>query len=698
MSKKWIKRASGLLLALTMVFTLMPLTVNAQAGQELVILHTNDVHGSAEADDTHIGYANYKNVIKDVKAKNDHVLVIDAGDASQGTNFASLNDGADVITVLNMLPLDAFAPGNHEFDYSQESAMANYAASKFPWYASNVTYADSGELVFEAGKVLNVNGLKVGIFGLATPETKVKADPRNTEGLDFAETVAANVAIAKAEVAKLKADGAKIIILLSHLGTDSESEVKSTDIAAAVDGIDIIIDGHSHSPHSESGPSGKSFIASGADGLLNIGKATVSTSGKVKSEIITKDEAVKYGEDPAIAKTIKDLLAVQDKVLKIVIGKTAVELDGVRGNVRTGETNLGNLITDAMRDASGADVVITNGGGIRASIKAGDITVGDVFTVLPFGNAMTVIKVTGQDIIDALNHGTKAYPGEAGGFPHVAGMSYEIAVGYGSIPNMVTNVKIGGEPLVKTKSYTLASNDFMAVGGDGYTMFEGKEQLALYGSMALIVEQYITELSEKAGDAGFTYESEGRIKEYKASFKDVPFGHWSHEYIEKLAAGKVVNGYADGLFRPDNKVTRRHAAKMVAVAAGLPYEGLTADFPDVPKDDEMSPYIAALTVAEAIRGYTDGNFRPGENITRGHIAKIVVEAFNLKMGDEKVDFVDTANHPMGGYIKVLASNGIVKGYENTKEFKPDAPLTRAQLAKILALAIEAVPIEAVPGT
>lgn len=132
MNKKWIKRATGLLLALTMVFTLMPLTVTAQTEKELVILHTNDVHGSAAADETHIGYANYKNVIKDVKGKNDHVLVVDAGDASQGTNFASLNKGADVITVLNMLPLDAFTPGNHEFDYSQESAMANYVASTFP--------------------------------------------------------------------------------------------------------------------------------------------------------------------------------------------------------------------------------------------------------------------------------------------------------------------------------------------------------------------------------------------------------------------------------------------------------------------------------------------------------------------------------------------------------------------------------------
>ncbi|NLC25603.1 MAG: multifunctional 2',3'-cyclic-nucleotide 2'-phosphodiesterase/5'-nucleotidase/3'-nucleotidase [Fastidiosipila sp.] len=691
MSRKWIKRATGLLLALTMVFTLMPLAVNAQAEKELIILHTNDVHGSVEADETHIGYANYKNVIKDVKAKNDHVLVVDAGDASQGTNFASLNDGADVITVLNMLPLDAFTPGNHEFDYSKESALANYAASTFPWYASNVTYEDSGNLVFKAGEVLDKNGLKVGVFGLATPETKFKADPRNTLGLKFADTVAANVAIANAEVAKLKAGGAEIIVLLSHLGTDAESTVKSTDIAAAVEGIDIIIDGHSHSPHSESGPSGKSFIASGADGLLNIGKATVTTGGKVKSEVITKAQAVGYGQDSAIAQTIATLLEGQEAILGIVIGKTAVELDGTRGNNRTGETNLGNLITDAMRLASGADVVITNGGGIRASIEVGEITVGDVFTVLPFGNAMTVIKVTGQDIIDALNHGTKSYPGEAGGFPHVSGMSYEIAVGYGWVPNMVTNVKVNGEPLVKTKEYTLASNDFMAVGGDGYTMFEGKEQLALYGSLALIVEQYIAELTAEAGDDGLVYEKQGRIKEYDVAFKDASLAHWAHEYIEQLYASKVVNGYTDGLFRPENKVTRRHAAKMITIAAGLSYEGLIAEFPDVPTDDEMSPYIAALTKAGAIDGYLDGSFRPGENIKRGHIAKIVVEAFDLEMGDTRVDFIDIKNHPMGEYIEILASNGIVKGYENTKEFKPDALLTRAQLSKILALV-------AVPGT
>ncbi|NLC40160.1 MAG: multifunctional 2',3'-cyclic-nucleotide 2'-phosphodiesterase/5'-nucleotidase/3'-nucleotidase [Clostridiaceae bacterium] len=696
MNKKWIKRATGLLLALVMVFTIMPLTVNAQAEKELIILHTNDVHGSAEADDKHIGYANYKNVIEDYKAKNDHVLVVDAGDASMGTTFASLTEGADVITVLNMLPLDAFTPGNHEFDYSQESAMKNYADSDFPWYASNVTYESTGELVFDAGEVLDIGGLMVGIFGLATPETKFKADPRNTEGLNFADTVAANVAIAEDEVERLKNDGAEIIVLLSHLGTDLESDVKATDIAAAVEGIDIIIDGHSHSPHSESGPSGHSFIASGADGLLNIGLATVSTSGKVTSNVITKAEAVEYGKDEQLDALIEGILEEQEEVLGIVIGKTALELDGARETNRTGETNLGNLITDAMLDASGADVVLTNGGGFRATIEAGEITVKDIFTVLPFGNAMTVIKVTGQDIIDALNHGTKAYPEPAGGFPHVSGMTYEIAVGYGSIPNMVTNVKIAGEPLVKTKEYTLASNDFMAVGGDDYTMFKGKEQTALYGLMADIVRDYIIELEKEAGEEGFTYEIEGRITIYETAFKDAPLGHWAHEYVETLYEEDIVKGYGtSGEFRPDNKVIRGHAAKMIAIAAGLDYDGLKADFSDVAEDYEMSPFIAALVEKGAVKGYDDDTYRPEENIKRSHLAKVVVKVFGLEMGEEDVELTDIADNSEKEYIEILASNGLVKGYGDTKEFRPDRTISRAELAKILALAMD---LQAVPGT
>ncbi len=337
---------------------------------DLIILHTNDVHGNVSADDSHIGYANYKNVIDALKKRNNKVLVIDAGDASQGSNFASLNEGADVIKVMNLLGINAFTPGNHEFDYSKESALENNKNSKFTWYASNIIDEATKKPVFSEGQIVDVDGLKVGVFGLATPETKYKADPRNTVGLAFANTLDENVKIAKGEVESLKSKGAEVIVMISHLGDDKSSEIKSIDIADKVDGIDVIVDGHSHTLHERGKAHGKSFIVSTGDTLKNIGFTTISKDKNVKSRMITKGEAVVYGENEKVKGEIDSLLAEQDKVLAVVLGKSATNLDGERSDVRTKETNLGNLITDAMKKASGADVVITNGGGIRASIKA----------------------------------------------------------------------------------------------------------------------------------------------------------------------------------------------------------------------------------------------------------------------------------------------------------------------------------------
>lgn len=474
---------------------------------DLIILHTNDVHGAVNADDTHIGYANYKNVIDKIKKDNKKVLVVDAGDASQGSNFASLNEGADVITVMNMLGLNAFAPGNHEFDYSKESALENHKNSKFKWYASNLFDEKTGETIFSKGEVIDVDGLKVGIFGLATPETKYKADPRNTEGIAISKTVEENSKIAQEEADKLRKEGAEVVVMISHVGTDESSDVTTEKIAKNVKGVDVMIDGHSHTLYKNGNKAGNSFIASTGDTLKNIGFTTISKDGNVKSRMITKSEALAYGENAEIQKVIDDLSKEQEKVLGEVLGKTATDLDGERAHVRAGETNLGNLITDAMRKEAKADVVITNGGGIRASIKAGDVTVGDVFTVLPFGNAMTVIEVTGQDIVDALNHGVKDYPNPAGQFSHVSGITFDLVAGK---PSKATNVKVDGAPIDLSKTYTLATNDFMAVGGDGYDMFKGKTQKALYGSLAKIVEDYIRQLT-KENPNGFEYKTENRI-------------------------------------------------------------------------------------------------------------------------------------------------------------------------------------------
>lgn len=490
--------------------------------KELIVLHANDIHGHAQQDAKggNIGYATFKNVVDAFKAEGKTVLVLDAGDATQGTNFATLSKGNSMIRLMNQVPLDGFVPGNHEFDYNRVTALNNRDNSTFPWYASNVFYEGRTELVFKAGEVIERDGIKIGLFGLATPETKYKADPRNTEGLRFADTVEENVQIAQAEINRLRDEGAQVVIMLCHLGSDEESVVRSTAVAPMLHGLDLVIDGHSHTEWPEGFAQGDALLVSTGEYLKNIGVVTMTFTpdGLTKSaRLMPYSEAVTYGENADMARAIKTVEEEQAETQNVVIGKTAALLQGERSFVRTQETNLGDLITDAMRKSSGADVVLTNGGGIRASIDEGAVTVGEVFTVLPFGNAMTAIKVTGQDILDALNFAASDYPGAAGRFPHVSGMTYFIETAEKgaegeAAKSRVTQVQVNGAALDPEKIYTLATNDFVAVGGDGYTMFGGKEQVALYGSLADIVQGYIEYLSSENGSEPFTYAADGRIR------------------------------------------------------------------------------------------------------------------------------------------------------------------------------------------
>ena len=222
---------------------------------------------------------------------------------------------------------------------------------------------------------------------------------------------------------------------------------------------------------------------------------------------VADEEVINAEENPEILSLIQQYEGANDEVLSKVIGNTATELDGARPNVRTKETNLADLITDSMRLATGADAVITNGGGIRASIDAGEITMAEALEVLPFGNLVTVIEATGQDIVDALKHGASDYPEPKGAFPQVSGLEYTIDISSGSVE--IKDVKINGEDIQLEKTYTLATNDFMAVGGDDYKMFEGSKQVSLHGSILEIFANYLTELSK---DGAFTATTDGRIK------------------------------------------------------------------------------------------------------------------------------------------------------------------------------------------
>ena len=307
------------------------LTKEDVAGKTLTILHTNDVHGHVENSSKdgkkgNIGYANYAGIIEAKKAEGP-TLVVDGGDLTQGTNFVTLSKGESIINLANKIGAQAMVPGNHEFDYSQEQAKKNASLANFPWFASNVFDKD-GNLLFHGGEVLDVQGIKVGVFGLATPETKYKANPLNTEGLTFTDTVDETVRIAQREIDKLLSRGANYTVLLSHLGSDEESEVNTLKVVPKLKNLDLVVDGHSHTEWQnghvfENGTVG----ASTGEYLKNVGivQVTFDEEGKAetKAELINYEQAKTYPVNKAGKKTDKSVLIYNNHIKIINIPKEA---------------------------------------------------------------------------------------------------------------------------------------------------------------------------------------------------------------------------------------------------------------------------------------------------------------------------------------------------------------------------------------
>lgn len=474
------------------------------AGTKLVILHTNDTHARIlESKNDGMGFAKLATEIAQIRAANPNVLLLDAGDTLHGQTFATLTKGENIIKLMNLLKYDAMTPGNHDFNYDQNQLVALSAKMSFPLLSSNVKKSD-GTPLFTPSVIKEIGGLKVGLFALSTPETAYKTHPNNVAGLTFADPVAE----AKAMVAELQ-DKTDVIVCLSHLGLDEGSEFTSKKVAEAVPGIDVIVDGHSHTVLKEGLKVGTTLIGQTGDYDKNLGIIEITVSGgKVsdsKASLFTKEQGAALTPDPAMTALIADLDKSNKAITDVKVGSTAVVLDGERGKVRRGETNLGNLITAAMLDATGADVAFTNGGGIRASIDAGDITKGEIITVLPFGNYVVVKNVTGQDLLDALELGVGKYPEENGPFPHVAGITFTFDAGKPA-GTRILSATAKGSPIDPKATYVLATNDFMAAGGDGYKMFADDKIKGEFPALDEIVTTYLT----KVGSVSPTVD--GRVK------------------------------------------------------------------------------------------------------------------------------------------------------------------------------------------
>ncbi|MDY6097938.1 MAG: bifunctional UDP-sugar hydrolase/5'-nucleotidase, partial [Oscillospiraceae bacterium] len=532
-----MRKFLSLLLTLAMVFSLA-VTVNAEeivvtsapaATMEgkTVILHTNDVHGAVE------GYAYITALKADYEAKGAEVILVDAGDYSQGTTYVSTTKGADAVAMMNAAGYNVATLGNHEFDYGYAQLKENMAKAGFKVLCADVFNAD-GTTIFDANYTYTTkSGVKVGFFGMETPETQTKANPALIKGLTFATGDAFTKAAAD-QVAALK--DADVVICLAHLGADAESKpYTSYDLYSAVKGIDFIIDGHSHTVM-DKGANGEPIQSTGT-AFENIGVIVIDDATKKieSNSLFAVDENT--AKDETVAAAAKVIVDRVDAEYGAVFAKSEVELNGAKapnGN-RDGETNNGDLITDAMvwkvlqnKDGLTVDtdhvVAITNGGGIRAPIKVGDITKKDINTVLPFGNTVAVVYVTGAQLLEALEASTYSLP--VGGFPQVSGINFTIDTAKefdagdlypGSTYhapksiNRVTIDSINGKAFKADDTYAVVTNNFCAAGGDTYYAFAAATaQFDTGVPLDEAVMEYIT--TELKGVIGAAYAApQGRI-------------------------------------------------------------------------------------------------------------------------------------------------------------------------------------------
>jgi 5'-nucleotidase / UDP-sugar diphosphatase len=677
----------GLLSTLVVLFGFSG-TFSAQAeetatSKTITILHTNDTHAKVESSDGGMGFAKLATLIKQLEKENPNTLLLDAGDTFHGTPFATLEQGESIAQIFNKLGYDGLSAGNHDFNYGADRLLELKDIVEFPIISANIRYKADNSLFLEPYTIKEIDGIKLGIFGLTTPETHYKTNPKNVEELNFTDPVEE----AKAMVEKLEAEGADIIIALTHLGIDESSTDTSIRVAEGAPGIDLIVDGHSHSTLVEGQEAGEdTLIVSAGEHTKNLGVVDLTFEGTnlvdIDAKLITQEEAEDVQEDTEVRALIDSIGEGQDVLLSEIVGETSVDLEGAREYVRTGETNLGNLLTDAMVAATGADVALTNGGGIRASIPKGKITKGQVIDVLPFGNYVVTKKVTGADLKAALEHGTSDYPNSKGAFPHVSGVTFEIDIN-ASAGNRVKNLKVGEEPVDLSKEYVLATNDFMAIGGDDYTMLADGELLNEYAALDEILIAYIQENSPVNPTI------ENRIT-LPLPFGDVSKERWSYEFIKDLFDQKLVKGTTVTTFSPSETVSRVQFASMLARAFDLT---ATEDSPftDIGKlPEDIQGEIAAAYEAGFIKGVSEKSFDPNKPITREQMMLILNRAYQWTSGKA---YVAEGKAPFSDIAKLSKEsiNAITMGYELEiingfgDEFKPLQKGTREQSAKVISL-------------
>ena len=606
----------------------------------IVILHTNDVHGGIA------GYAKLAAVKESYTAAGAYTLLVDAGDYIQGDPTVSASQGKTAIELMNSTGYDAATVGNHEFDYGYANLKTISAQANFPILAANVQY--NGTTAFDSHTIFTAaNGKKIGVFGLETPETATKAHPAKIQGVTFVGGQDM-MKLAQNEVDTLKAAGCDYIICLGHLGIDVESTGnRSIDLLNAVTGIDVFIDGHSHSTLDQikaatngTGKVGNAYLTSTGTKLANVGVVDIAPDGTITTANVALD-TLSVTPNANTAALIDKIQKEIDADYGAVFAQSEVQLDGEKSQVRTGESNLGDLITDAMLWQAGTlgekvDAAVNNGGGIRASLAAGDLTKKDINTVLPFGNTLYLVKLTGAQLLEALEASTYSLPESIGAFPQVSGIEYTVntaakfattenypgsTYGKPDAVNRVTIQRVGGAAFDLNETYTIVTNDFLGAGGDTYYAFQASPVGYDTGvPLDEVVMDYITAQCKGTITKEAYGQTAGRI--HMISYDDVTANDANINDIIGVTLAGWMNGTGTG-FSPNASLDRAMMVTILYRLAGSPAVSGEMPFADVPAGSWYYNAVLWAAQKDITLGTSTTTFSPNALLTPDQLGTLL---------------------------------------------------------------------------
>ena len=704
---------------------------------KVVILHTNDTHGAdLDEEGTSFGMAGVAQLKKDFEAAGADVLLVSAGDSIMGKPLVSADQGKSAIEFMNAAGYDAMTVGNHELDFGIDNLKALAKDADFPILCADMTTEADGKTVFDSNKIFEIGGVKVGVFGLATPETLTKADASKMPGITFPQTDKL-YAVAQAQVDELNKAGADLIVCLGHLGIDDESiGNRSIDVCEHVNGIDLFIDGHSHSTTADiiakvgdtNVVNGAKIVSTGT-ALANVGVVIYDQgTGTLTDELVPAASYTKTDAD--VAKLVDDRNTAVDKVYGEKIATTEVDLNGSRSGgaatdpvtkaemtfpegegVRTTETNLGDFAADAIlwqaRQTLGeenVDAALTNGGGIREALAKGDISKKSLLAVFPFGNTVATIDVTGAQLLEALEAATCTTPEAIGAFPQVSGIEFTLNTGVPYVNgtqyanstyyapanpgSRVTISTVNGEAFDPAATYTIATNDFTAKGGDTYGVFKiagGWKDVGVSLEDALI--NYTTEELDGTITAEQYGEPAGRITivDEPANYPaDLETGSWYYNAAVYALDNGIMNGTNKG-FEPTGTVTRATVYQTLYNMEGKPaVEKATVT------GTEGEWYANAINWAASAGLFEGTEYGTDTVITRSGIATIIADYASYK--GFTVDTSGMAMKEAPDYDSIPAADlegmtfcyyGKVMTGDQKGNLNPNGQLTRAEFAQVL---------------